>query len=113
LVWSVDIFSLPDQALQTFDKRLYDLVVLDWNLPYMRGDEFLERADKVLSETHGDRILNKPIPVVICSSLPADTINPPMVTNFLFSQWHKGLPFSSLVSSLKWVTNEISGRAVL
>lgn len=37
---NVDHFDLPGLALEAIISKRYDLLVLDWNLPYMKGSDF-------------------------------------------------------------------------
>lgn len=107
----VDDFGLPADALQAITSKRYDLLVLDWNLPYMKGDEFLTAADQILKKADRCDIPNRQIPVVICTSMPPEDISLPLVSHFFFhNHWHKSLPFSSVLSSLDETTKKITVR---
>lgn len=98
----VDLISDPEIAIGKVKLQSYDLVILDWCLPYMDGHEFLKKADKVLGEKNQGNFGAKAIPLVICSSKNSDEINLPLVSNFLFCQyWNKTLPFSTVISSIE------------
>lgn len=98
----VDLTKDPEIGIEKVKLHDYDLIILDWCLPYMNGHEFLKRADKELSEKNRGNFGTKSIPLVICSSKNADEINLPLVSNFLFCQyWNKKLPFSTVISSIE------------
>lgn len=98
----VDLISDPELALEKVKLQNYDLVILDWCLPYMDGRAFLKKADRALGEKDRSRAKKQSIPLVICSSKNFDEINLPLVSNFLFCQyWNKTLPFSTVISSIE------------
>lgn len=98
----VDLISDPEKAVQKVIDEAYELVILDWCLPYMDGHEFLRRADKKLSQKNQGHFGSKSIPLVICSAKDAEEINLPLVSNFIFCQyWNKQLPFSTVISSIE------------
>ncbi|MBC7754597.1 MAG: response regulator [Moraxellaceae bacterium] len=108
---SVDYFGIPNEALKVILNQRYDLLVLDWNLPYMKGSEFLEAADILLRKNDRPGQPIRQIPVVICTSLPLDEIKLPAVTHFCFyNHWHKGLPFSSLLGTVDDLTKKVMAR---
>lgn len=98
----VDLVNDPEKALDQVQEQDYDLVILDWCLPYMDGHEFLKKANDLLSQKNRGNFGAKSIPLVICSSKNSDEINLPLVSNFLFCQyWNKALPFSTVISSIE------------
>jgi CheY-like chemotaxis protein len=98
----VDLLSDPEMAIEKVKQQDYDLVILDWCLPYMNGHDFLKKADKELGSQNQGNFAAKSIPLVICSSKNADEIHLPLVSNFLFCQyWNKTLPFSTVISSIE------------
>ena len=98
----VDLINDPEKAVEKMGQHNYDLVILDWCLPYMDGHEFLKQADKKLTLKNQGNFSVKAIPLVICSSKNSDEINLPLVQNFLFCQyWNKKLPFSTVISSIE------------
>lgn len=102
----VDIINNPRKAINQITHKEYDLVILDWCLPYMSGLEFLKRADAKLTTKNLGNFAPKAIPLVICSSKNQNEINLPLVSNFLFCQyWNKQLPFSTVVSSIEGTIN--------
>ncbi len=104
-------FDLPQEALESLATKRYDLLVLDWNLPYMKGGEFLTAADQFLKKADRKGQPQRKIPVVICSSMPLDTIKIPVVEHlFVISYWHKSLPFSSILGSVDETTRKITFR---
>lgn len=108
---SVDYFSMPDTALSAILTKRYDLLVLDWNLPYMKGGEFLVAADRLLQKADRSGVPPRQVPVVICTSMPIEEINLPAVSHFCFyNHWHKSLPFSSVLGSLDETTKKITVR---
>lgn len=99
---SVELVNDPETALDKVKQHEYDLVILDWCLPYMDGHQFLKKADQVLQEKNRENFGTKSIPLVICSSKNSDEIHLPLVSNFLFCQyWNKTLPFSTVISSIE------------
>lgn len=108
---SVDHFDVPTDALEVILNKRYDLLVLDWNLPYMKGSDFLEAADILLRKNDRPGQPLRQIPVVICTSLPIEEIKLPTVSHFCFyNHWHKGLPFSSVLGSVDEVTKKVMAR---
>ncbi len=108
---SVDHFDMPSDALNAIGTKRYDLLVLDWNLPYMKGGEFLAAADEMLRRAHLEGRPPRKVPVVICTSLPfEDIMLPPVSHFFLFNYWHKSLPFSSVLGSVDETTRKITVR---
>jgi len=106
LGWGVDCFALPDDALKGISVKVYDLLLLDWNLPYKKGHDFLVEADEILKEQKIK--LEKKIPLIICSSLQEGEIEIPNVVNFkLLDTWHKSIPFSSLLNQLDKTTTKV------
>jgi CheY-like chemotaxis protein len=98
----VDLVKDPETALDKVKHQDYDLVILDWCLPYMDGYEFLKKADKILAQRKQGVFGAKSIPLVICSSKNSEEINLPLVSNFLFCEyWNKKLPFSTVISSIE------------
>lgn len=99
---AVDLVKDPESALEKVKQQDYDLVILDWCLPYMNGYEFLKQADKVIGKKNQGSFGAKSIPLVICSSKNSEEINLPLVSNFLFCEyWNKKLPFSTVISSIE------------
>jgi CheY-like chemotaxis protein len=108
---TVDHFDLPGEALKAMETKRYDLLVLDWNLPYMKGGEFLVAADKQLHKSDRPGQPDRQVPFVICTSLPLEEINLPPVTHFsFFNHWHKSLPFSSILGSVDDTTKKVNVR---
>ena len=98
----VDLINDPEKAVAKMAENHYDLVILDWCLPYMNGHDFLKKADEKLHSKNQGNSAAKPVPLVICSSKNSDEINLPLVQNFLFCQyWNKKLPFSTVISSIE------------
>lgn len=98
----VDLFNNPEKAIDQLLTTDYDLLILDWCLPYMSGHEFLKQVDSKLTVKNLGNFNPKTIPLVVCSSKNSDEINLPLVSNFLFCQyWNKQLPFSTVVSSIE------------
>lgn len=48
------------QALEAYQKQMFDLVILDWNMPVMSGYEFLCRINKMPA-----RFYQRPLRVVL------------------------------------------------
>jgi len=98
----VDLINDPEMALEKVKHQDYDLVILDWCLPYMDGNEFLKKADQIIAKKNHEVIGAKSIPLVICSSKNSEEIDLPLVSNFLFCEyWNKKLPFSTVISSIE------------
>lgn len=92
----------PDKAIDHVLNQPFDLMILDWNLPYKSGKDFLKECDSLVT-------LNEVMPVVVCSSLPWQQIDLPKVNNFRFLYpWFKGVPFSSLVGTFEKTLNTLS-----
>ncbi len=101
----------PRAALKAIGEIRYDLLVLDWNLPYMKGSDFLIAADQLLQKADLAGQALRQIPVVICTSLPLTEISLPPVAHFFFyNHWHKGMPFSSVFGSVDETTKRILDR---
>lgn len=104
----VDHFALPGEALKAIDENKYDLLILDWNLPYMKGGEFLAAADLILQRAHKVGQPQVRIPVVICTSMPIESLRLPEVEHFfIINYWHKSLPFSSIIGSIDETTKQL------
>ncbi len=102
----VELSNDPQMAIDKVSQTSYDLVILDWCLPYMDGHEFLKKADESLSLKNRGSFDATAIPLVICSSKNEDEINLPLVSNFIFCQyWNKQLPFSTVISSIELAIN--------
>jgi len=107
----VSQFDLPNEALESLATKRYDLIVLDWNLPYMKGGEFLTAADKFLQKADRPGKSQRQVPVVICTSMPLESLQIPDVTHFFVTNyWHKSLPFSSILGSVDDTTKKITVR---
>lgn len=105
----VDYFLFPEEALGALQFKSYDLLILDWNLPFMNGEVFLREADKIQSLKEKNSKTYKVIPTIICTASKRSDISIPMVKYFaVFDYWDKSLPFSSVVSSIELVTQKIT-----
>jgi hypothetical protein len=106
--WDVCGLSLPDDALRFFAVKDFELLVLDWNLPYKKGDEFLMEADNLLENKFKKLGKNTIAPFVICSSMNEEEIKIPLLRHFRkLGIWHKSIPFSSLLNQLDLTTSQI------
>ncbi len=104
-------FDLPHEALESITTKRYDLVVLDWNLPYMKGSDFLTAADKIFQKSDRVGQPQRKVPVVICTSMLLDSLQIPDVQHFFVTNyWHKSLPFSSILGSVDETTQKIQVR---
>ncbi|MES2965020.1 MAG: response regulator [Bdellovibrionota bacterium] len=75
----------------------YDLVVMDWCLPYMTGGEVLERVGEVFAR---DPNCKRQIPVITYSALPRDEIHVPVSKFFRhLEHWDKSKPISTMADS--------------
>jgi CheY-like chemotaxis protein len=91
------LVSEPREALNQALTRGYDLMVLDWNLPYQTGQDLLKELDAKMPA-----LPKKLMPVIICSGLSIDEIEFPKLRNlFLVDYWSKTFSFSSVVSSVE------------
>ncbi len=107
----VDHFALPQDALNAIEENKYDLLILDWNLPYMKCDEFLIAADSILQKAGKAGPARSGIPVVICTSMPIESIRTPDIEHFfIINHWHKSLPFSSILGSIDETTTMLVGN---
>lgn len=108
---NVNQFDLPHKALLAIVENRYDLLILDWNLPYMKGGEFLAAADLLLQKADRLGQAQRQIPVVICTSMPLGSISIPELSHFfIINYWHKSLPFSSILGSVEETTKKVSVR---
>lgn len=108
---NVSHFDLPHEALKAIEENRYDLLILDWNLPYMKGGEFLAAADVFLKKADRLGKLQRQIPVVICTSMALESIKIPDVEHFfVINYWHKSLPFSSVLGSVDETTKKVTVR---
>jgi CheY-like chemotaxis protein len=99
----VDVVTAEKVAdgLDRVSKEKFDMIFLDWNLPYLTGRDFLIEADKLLSKTATQRS-GGPLQVTICSgNLEADLDIPPLKELKISGFWHKSTPFSSLLFSVE------------
>ena len=105
----MDHFELPHEALKAIEINRYDLLILDWNLPFLKGGEFMAAADLVLQKKDLLGQAQRQIPVVICTSMPLQSIRLPEVEHFfIINYWHKSLPFSSILGSIEETTKKVS-----
>lgn len=67
---TVDVASDPFEAMNKMVEAYYDLIILDWNLPVLNGEETLLRADQVMAYEPGLPIEwdKNEVPVVVFSS---------------------------------------------
>lgn len=108
---NVDHFDLPQDALESIKTKRYDFLILDWNLPYMKGGEFLTTADLILQKADRQGQPLRQVPVVICTSMQLGNISVPDVSHFfIVNHWHKSLPFSSILGSVEDTTVKITVR---
>lgn len=47
-----------EQAMTEIERQKIDLVILDWNLPYLSGEEFLFSLEFLSSKQSANRLLN-------------------------------------------------------
>lgn len=104
----VELLSDPEKAIEQVTQADYDLIILDWCLPYIDGYAFLKKADEKLHDKNRGNFNARSIPLVICSSKSENEINLPLVSNFIFCQyWNKQLPFSTVISSIETVIKNV------
>jgi CheY-like chemotaxis protein len=70
----VDIASDPFEAMNKMVEGYYDLIILDWNLPVLNGEETLLRADQAMAyePTLPIEWDKNEVPVVVFSSTAKD-----------------------------------------
>ena len=109
LGWDVCGLSIPDDALKFFSVKSFNLLILDWNLPYKRGDEFLKEVDQFFAQRFLQNGINLIFPVIICSSMSEDEmVIPENLKHFqIIKIWHKSIPFSSLLNQLDLTSSQI------
>lgn len=75
----------------------YDLVILDWCMPYMDGGEIISHVESAVSKISEEE--RRPIPVITCSGLDKTKLRLPK-SNFVhfIDHWDKALPFSSILT---------------
>lgn len=66
----VDVASDPFEAMNKMVEGYYDLIILDWNLPVLNGEETLLRVDQAMAYEPGLPIEwdKNEVPVVVFSS---------------------------------------------
>ncbi|MCK6598021.1 MAG: response regulator [Bdellovibrionaceae bacterium] len=105
----VDSFSFPEDALRSLDIRSYQLLILDWNLPFINGGDFLIEADKIM--INKNQMITS-IPTIVCSSDLIKSIDIPKVDCFeLVDYWNKSMLFSSVISSMEKVIRQFSKKS--
>jgi CheY-like chemotaxis protein len=104
----VDVARSPSEGTQKFLKKEYDLLVLDWNLPYQNADLFLNSLERRVQSLKKRGAEKKSIPVVLCSGMSLENYQFPDFENFyLKDKWFKGLPFSSTLQSIEKVVESL------
>lgn len=104
----VDVSYDGYSALNKLVEKEYELIILDWMLPTMTGNEFLRLADNKIRTQLGANNSREPIPIVICSSKEIDDIQLPIVSSFgYYYYWNKSLPFSTVINSLDTILKKI------
>ncbi len=85
----------------------FDLVVLDWQMPQMGGQETLMMMDRLLSEKKSQKH-HRPTPVAIYTSHAEEDLELPLVKNFSYSAFiNKQQTYSSMMRALNFILRSI------
>lgn len=107
------VLSEPEAAIHEITSGAYDLLVLDWCLPYMDGGTLLRKAEEALSSMESK---HKPlqIPVVVCSGKSRDQVHlPEKSKNFpVIDYWEKGISFLTALERAEKMVSLIKPLAV-
>jgi CheY-like chemotaxis protein len=76
-------------AMKLMMNTNYDLVVLDWEMPDLKGSETMLEAQKLFRQWHKN-FIQKRIPLVLYTSVPPEILDLPHVECFqLIDYWNK------------------------
>ncbi len=101
-------YSNPFDAEKNFQKDQFDLIIVDWNLPFITGGELLSLLDRKIyrNETLSTQAKFRPIPAIVCSIQNRKELNLPDTKNIKICDfWDKSEP---LTSSISRVVNDLN-----
>lgn len=94
-------------AIPLLINRVFDLLILDWQMPQMGGRDTLLMMDRLLTERKVHKI-RKPMPVVIYTGHSEEELDLPLVRNFTYLGFiNKRQPFSSMMRSFNFILRSI------
>ncbi len=109
----VDIASDPFEAMNKMIEGYYDLIILDWNLPVLNGEETLMRADQAMAYEPGLPIEwdKNEVPVVVFSSTAKDDCKVRKTKHFNYVGYiSKAQPLNKILSTIaEFVQRKSSG----
>lgn len=103
--WPVSIAGTAEAALAAVGDSLPDLILLDYNLPGMRGDEFCRRIRMNLN--------TRDIPILMMTSLAPDGAEIPSLENGADDYISKSDSPDDLLSRIRGLLGKASGQAAI
>ena len=108
LGFAVDLAFDGLQAIVELKRASYDLVIMDWNMPYMSGSEVLKQIEEIGFQSH----ISRPIKIVLYTGadLTIDVFD--NSENFqIIEIWRKPMMITDISKRLKEISSSL-GRAV-
>jgi CheY-like chemotaxis protein len=97
-----------EQALTELQNKHYDLIILDWNMPFVSGSEFLMRLENKNSKLE----LQRPLNIILHSGNDLKDIRFISSKNFhVIDVWKKPLTAVEIATRIKTICNKIKGAA--
>jgi len=99
----VDLASDPFEAMNKMLEEYYDLIILDWNLPVLNGEETLLRADQAMAYEPGLPIEwdKNEVPVVVFSSTAEENCKLRKTKHFNYvGHVSKAQPLNKILSTI-------------
>lgn len=101
--FKVSIAHDPYEAIDLMTDQVFDLVVIEWNLPMLNGLETLMEVEKGFKFEPNLPLEwdNKKVPVIILSDTDKNTCKPPYTKHFrYFGYINKGISIENIVEHL-------------
>ncbi len=95
----IDVLSDGRAAMARVLTEDYDLIVMDWNMPYLDGRKTLQRIDDVLSPAvdHSYHLGLSGVPIVVFTGVAADNVDLPHTSHlYLVDFWDKYCELATL-----------------